>query len=143
MRGLTLADSADEKTALAAGRIDVAVLANAPVDYIRSGDFIPLAVLADERMEQFPDVPTLKEKGIDVAISMRFAYWAPKGTPESALKILQADLAKVCASEEFKRDIKRIFAVVKFRPGKELAEQYAKDAVVFQKVAKKINAAGK
>ena len=143
VRGLTLADAAEEKTALAAGRIDVAVLATAPVDYIKSGDFIPLAVLADERMPQFPNVPTLKESGVDVAISMRFAYWAPKGTPEANLKILRDYLAKVCKSKEFQRDIKRIYAVVKFRPGKELMDQYAKDAVVFGKVAKKISAAGK
>ena len=135
VRKLTLAGSAEQKTALAAGRIDIAVLAMAPVDYIKSGDFIPLAVLADERMEQFPNVPTLKETGIPVSISMRFAYWAPKGTPQKNIKVLQDDLAKVCATDEFKNDIKRIYAVVKFRPGQELLDQYAKDAKLFKKVA--------
>ena len=143
VRRLTLAGSAEQKTALAAGRIDVAMLAMAPVDYIKSGQFIPLAVLADQRMEQFPDVPTLKETGVDVSISIRFAYWAPKGTPESTLKILRGDLAKVCASSEFKQGIKQIYGVVKFRPGKELMDRFAKDAVVFDKVAKNIKLKGK
>src|SRR5690606_31316143 len=40
-----------------------------------------LAVLADERVAALPDVPTLKELGHDVSLSVWFGAFAPAGTP--------------------------------------------------------------
>lgn len=41
-----------------------------------------LGVMADERSSAFPDVPTLKESGVDFSISNWFSLCAPAGLPE-------------------------------------------------------------
>src|SRR5690606_1811590 len=49
-----------------------------------------LAVLADERVAALPDVPTLKELGHDVSLSVWFGAFAPAGTPADVLDTLSA-----------------------------------------------------
>lgn len=49
--------------------------------YFESGEIKPLALAANERAKQLPDVPTLKELGVDLVYSLRRGVMAPKGTP--------------------------------------------------------------
>jgi putative tricarboxylic transport membrane protein len=53
--------------------------------FYESGDFLPILSFSDERMEAFPDVPTLKEKGQDFSYyNQRAIVGAPGMTPEAA-----------------------------------------------------------
>src|SRR5699024_5333146 len=57
----------DAVTGLLGGHIDVANSNPGQVSqYVESGDLKILAVNADERLEDFPDVPTMQELGYDV-----------------------------------------------------------------------------
>lgn len=56
---------------------------SAAAPYIASGDVIPLGVLSRERMPMLPDIPTLREQGIDAVYEQIFTLFAPKGTPEA------------------------------------------------------------
>lgn len=47
-----------------------------------AGEVKVLAVMADERSPAFPDVPTLKENGIDWSMSNWFSLCAPAGLPD-------------------------------------------------------------
>lgn len=47
-----------------------------------AGEVRILAIMADERSDAFPDVPTLKEEGIDFALTNWFSLCGPKGLPE-------------------------------------------------------------
>lgn len=50
-----------------------------------------LAVMADARIEGFPDVPTLKEAGVDWTYSNWFSLVAPRGLPEAVqARVLEA-----------------------------------------------------
>lgn len=52
--------------------------------FYQSGDLIPLVAFTDERLPQFPDVPTLKEKGGDFSYTMqRAVVGAPGMSPEA------------------------------------------------------------
>lgn len=130
--------AAESKVSLAGKQIDIAIFGVVPLDYIKSGDFVPLAVTADGRMPQLPDVPTLKEKGVDVSISIRYSFFAPKKTPEPILKTLRDTLKKVTETAEYKEKIEKIGAIVKFRPGQEMFDQFGADAAVFQAVVEKV-----
>ena len=60
-----------------------------------------LAVAADERLADLPDVPTLKELGIDVSITIWFGLFAPAGTPDAILDKLAAACAEAVKDEDF------------------------------------------
>lgn len=65
-----------------------------------------LAVMAEERLPQFPDVPTLKEQGLDwVAVGWR-GLAVPKGTPPEIVNRLHEACVKIAESDEF-RDFMR------------------------------------
>lgn len=52
---------------------------------VNSGELRLLASFTDERLENFAEVPTLKEKGYDVLFGSARALVAPKGTPEEII----------------------------------------------------------
>jgi len=52
-----------------------------------------LAILASERQADAPDIPTLKEMGHDITLSVWFGLFAPAGTPEDVIE----KLSKACA----------------------------------------------
>lgn len=52
-----------------------------------------LGIMSDERSPAFPDVPTLKESGVDFSISNWFSLCAPAGLPEDVT-------AKIAAAAE-------------------------------------------
>lgn len=70
--------------ALVAGEID-AVTIGAPETrpFVEGGDVRMLAVMGEERSRLFPDVPTLREQGIDVTYSVWRGYVVDAETPGS------------------------------------------------------------
>ena len=55
------------------------------VSQIKAGRLKALAVTGDKRVSSLPDVPTLKEQGIDVAVNGWHGLFAPPGTPDAIL----------------------------------------------------------
>ena len=53
----------------------------ASLQHIKSGKLRALASFGEQRSKSLPDVPTLKEKGIDVVYYLWVGLFAPKGTP--------------------------------------------------------------
>lgn len=83
--------------------------------YVESGDFICLGVPTEERCEQFPDVPTFKEQGYDIVCAgYQFTVFAPKGTPESVMKVLDETTKKICEDPKAKEDIEKVGYVVQY-----------------------------
>ncbi|AEE92224.1 conserved exported protein of unknown function [Tepidanaerobacter acetatoxydans Re1] len=68
---------------------------------IKAGQLRPLAVMADSRLENLPDVPTLKEEGIDVVSGTWRGLAVPKGTPKEVKDILSDAFKKACEDEQF------------------------------------------
>ncbi|WP_419906699.1 Bug family tripartite tricarboxylate transporter substrate binding protein [Hoeflea sp.] len=65
------------------------------VDGIESGDFVPLAVMAEERLAALPDTPTLSELGIeDVNFSTVRGIIVMADTPEDRVALLEEKLLK-------------------------------------------------
>ena len=68
---------------------------------VEAGNLKILAVMADERTKMFPDVPTFKELGHDMAVRAWATLVAPKGTPKEVLDVLRASAKKVSSTKEF------------------------------------------
>jgi tripartite-type tricarboxylate transporter receptor subunit TctC len=72
-------------------------------DHIKpGGSGRPLAVTSRERWPEFPDVPTLIEKGCNLEYTYWCFLWAPKGTPQPVLDILEKGLKKAADDPQFK-----------------------------------------
>ena len=83
-------------TDLIGGQIDLAMASTAAqAQHVRGGKMRALALTGDTRSQTMPDVPTLKELGIDVSA---YAWWgilAPAGTPRPIIDKLHAEIVKV------------------------------------------------
>jgi tripartite-type tricarboxylate transporter receptor subunit TctC len=90
--------------ALLGGKIDAATVGVSEVlSGVKSGKLRALAVLADERSPQFPDVPTAAEAGLDAVITAWGGFGAPKGTPQEVVDKLSAAFEEAISSESFKQ----------------------------------------
>lgn len=68
---------------------------------IEAGRVRPLAIMADRRDPKFPDLPTLKEMGINWSCGAWRGIAAPKGTSAEVVAVLEKALAKVNKSDDF------------------------------------------
>ena len=95
--------AANKTTELLGNRLDViGTQAGLVKDYYTTGEFKCLGVLADERLEGAPDIPTLKEQGYDVVFSKFFYLAAPNAVDDAVIATLNEGLAKVIENEGLK-----------------------------------------
>jgi len=89
-------------TAVISGEIEIS-FANVPaiLAHVKSGRLRPLAVAGARRSAQMPDVPTLKEAGVEgVEVPVWYALLAPAGTPPEIIKALAEGTARAAHSPE-------------------------------------------
>ncbi len=61
------------------------------VGQVKAGNLRALAVTGEKRIKSLPDVPTLKEQGIDVVVNGWHGLFAPAKTPDAVLDKIAAD----------------------------------------------------
>lgn len=88
--------------ALVAGEVDGGFLSVAVTkSYTDAGQVIPILSSSSERLELLPDVPTGQEAGFDdFVIELYFGLFAPKGTSEEIVNILNKATQDVLADPE-------------------------------------------
>jgi len=88
--------------ATVAGDVDVVLgFASAILPQGEAGKLVPLAQLSEERAQLAPDLPTLKEAGVDLALPPNVGIWAPAGTPDDVVETISAAVAKAVQRENF------------------------------------------
>ena len=77
------------------GQVDLALASTAAqAQHVRSGKMRALVLTGDKRSPTMPDVPTLKELGIDVVAHAWWGILAPAGTPKPIIDKFHAELVK-------------------------------------------------
>ena len=90
-------------TAVIRGDVQMVVMpAISVVPHAQSGAVKMLAVTTPKRSPLLPDVPTLKESGIDVEADAWNGLIAPAGTPQAVLDKIQREVAEAINSPEMK-----------------------------------------
>ncbi len=82
------------------------MLENVPtlVAAVRAGQVRPIAVTGRERDPALPEVPTFAEAGVpDVVIEPWFGFMAPRGTPEAAVRRLNALFEEALTDPDVRR----------------------------------------
>lgn len=93
-----------------------------------------LAVLADERSDFRPDVPTAKELGYDVQMSSLRGIVAPAGIDEATADQLRAALTAVNENADFQAMMAEQGNPIAFMVGADFAETAAKQNAVAAKI---------
>jgi putative tricarboxylic transport membrane protein len=94
---------------------------------ISSGDVRPIAVSSAERLQAFPDVPTMKEAGFDVTLTQLRGFVVPAEAPDDAIAYWAELIKKALESPEWKANYLDRFKVVpKFMAGQEFAAEMDK-----------------
>jgi tripartite-type tricarboxylate transporter receptor subunit TctC len=88
-----------------------------------------LAISGDKRLPNLPDVPTLKEAGVDLTMSLWRGIAAPKGTPEAVIARLERAFVGAAQSPEFREFATRMGAAVEVRGAREFDRFIARDDV--------------
>jgi len=68
---------------------------------IKAGEVRVLAVSSEKRIGIWPDVPTMKESGVDVVFDQWRGFAAPKGTPKEVVKKLSGIIKKAVQSKDW------------------------------------------
>ncbi len=68
---------------------------------IDSGTLTPLATMSTARMPRFPDIPTLKEAGIDWELGAWRGITVPKDTPDAVVNTLHNAIKKIIDSKDW------------------------------------------
>lgn len=89
----------ERMTALLAGNITLGTINVASGrKYIENGDLKAFAIAASKRAKQLPNLPTLKELGVDLEYALKRGIVAPKGTPKEYIAYW-ADVFKQAAAD--------------------------------------------
>ena len=74
-------------------------------DYVSTGDFKCLGVFADERSSFFPELPTMKEQGLDISYSKFHLFAFPAGVPQEVMDRFSDALRKACENPDFQKEL--------------------------------------
>jgi len=99
------AGGAESTTALAGGHLTMGSAQLSEVlPHIKAGRFRPIGIALDHRDATLPNLPTLREQGVDVAVwgSVK-GVAAPLNTPPEIIEYLSSTLKKVCEDKDFKK----------------------------------------
>jgi tripartite-type tricarboxylate transporter receptor subunit TctC len=105
---VSIAGSAPSLQELMAGGVDL-VSCSLPEAQalLAAGRIRSLGVMADARLAQFPDVPTLKEQGVDWTLGTLRGLAVPKDTPPERVRILADAVRRVVEGDAYRSAMER------------------------------------
>ncbi len=108
---------------LLSGGVDIVTASLAEVDALRqAGQVKTLAVMASSRLDQFPEVPTLQESGIDWVIGGWVSICAPSGLPDPIKSKLDSALYIASMDTTFVHAMTQAGAILKYMDSQNLLQ---------------------
>jgi len=101
-----------------------------------------LAVQSDRRVKALPDVPTLKELGMNAESYMWVGLVAPKKTPAPIVEKLREATAKAAQDKAFVEAIEKLGGEVHFMNGPELEKYWEKETSEMAKLLGELHKEG-
>jgi tripartite-type tricarboxylate transporter receptor subunit TctC len=102
----------------------------------RAGGIRIVAVASAARSQFLPDVPTLKENGVDLNADAWYGLWLPAGSPPEFAKKLSGAVAEVMAKPEVKEKLLAVTLIPVGSTPEELAQRLAADNAFWQPIVK-------
>jgi len=99
--------SAPALTALIAGEVQLSFSNTVAINqHVRGGRLRALAVAGARRTDLMPEVPTMKEAGVEgVEVPLWFGLLAPAGTPRDVVQLLAANVGRAARSPDIRQKL--------------------------------------
>jgi tripartite-type tricarboxylate transporter receptor subunit TctC len=95
-----------------------------------------VAVSGPTRSPFLPDVPTLKEAGVDIVADGWYGMWLPAGSPPEFAKKLSAAVAEVIAKPDVQEKFKNVTLIPVGSSQEDLTRALAADTTFWQPIVK-------
>ena len=99
---------ADNMNATLGGHIDATADSTGWAELVNSGKFRLLVTWGAERTKNWPDVPTLKESGINMVSNSPFGIGGPKGMDPAVVKVLHDAFKKGMEEQSYRDTIAKL-----------------------------------
>jgi tripartite-type tricarboxylate transporter receptor subunit TctC len=106
--------------------------------YVKAGKFRLLGVMAAERLKDFPDVPTFKERGIDLQLGTWRALAAPKGTPAAVIARIKDVVQKVTQEPNYQQFFARRYLGMVYEDGDKFAPELEREFKFYSDIVTKL-----
>jgi tripartite-type tricarboxylate transporter receptor subunit TctC len=130
MRHLPTPGGGPAITALLGGH--VALTAGGPAaisGHVKSGKMRPIASWGASRHASYPGIPTFKELGYkDVEYYIWAGMFAPRGTPDSVLKVLRDAARGAVQDPQFRNAMAKVDSLVDYKDAPEFRDYWMADA---------------
>jgi len=97
-----------------------------------------LAALIPKRDPALPDVPTAKEQGFDVSVEAWRGIAVPRGTPRSAVSILESAIRQAIESSEFQRGSENLFVRPAFMRAEDFSPLIAQEDAALARLMERV-----
>lgn len=132
--------STDMIAALRGGHVDATVAKISEVaGLVNSGELRILASFTEDRLENFPDIPTMKEHNYDILFGSARALVAPKDTPKEIIDILHDAFKDAMESEAHMEKANNADLPIKYMGPEELAEYIKHEEEYLKEITKIID----
>lgn len=127
------------KNAILGGHVDLSASGFGSLGpLIKAGNIIPLVTTATQRMADFPNVPTMAEKGFpDASLNIWFGLWVPIKCPKNVVEKLSQAMEKVMKDPAVQKQIEQAAMMVDYRDGKATFQLVEQEFAAVGKVVKK------
>ena len=131
--------SGDALTDLLSGTVHL-MSENVVLTHVKAGKLNLLAMNHYERHWDFPDVPTLRELGLDNAdIPIWFSIWAPAGTPPDIVTRLNAKVIEIAKTDDMKAKLRASSFTVPLQTPAEMARDLVEDSRINGEIIRAAN----
>lgn len=140
MQVIPYKSATESVTAVIAGQVTTTIADAGPVlSQIQGGKLRALAVPSSRRMEELPDVPTLKEEGTDIDADLWTGVFAPRETPPAVVKKIEGELIRIARLPEVVARLKPLGVRTVGNSSEEFTRILAADILRWGEVAKAAN----
>jgi len=124
---------------LLGGQVDATFATSGEVGvHVKGGKLRMLAVLSEQRLKDFDQVPTFREKQIDVQLGTWRALAAPKNTPAPVLSTLRNLVEKVAQDTAYREFFARQFLGLVNEDGESFRVALEKENAFYTETVKKL-----
>jgi len=139
MRHVPFTGGGPATNALAGGHVDMHIQ-NVPgsMSYIKAGTLRPLAVTSAKRAQALPDVPTMKELGVDIDYGVWHGVFVAAKTPPEILKAIGDAVRTAVADPDFVAAMQKISSQVAYMDQPEFEKFVAVESRAMAALVKRI-----
>jgi tripartite-type tricarboxylate transporter receptor subunit TctC len=102
----------------------------------RAGGLKIVAIANAARSSFLPDIPTLKESGVDLVADAWYGMWLPAGSPPDFAKKLSAAVADILTKPDVKEKLLAVMLIPVGSTSEELTQRLAADTAFWQPIVK-------